>query len=295
MKFNTFNRNSFNLRQLILWSIFFIGLIFASIITAALMGFAKLEMKTSLIISILLQDCLVFIMPALLTSSIISERPIAFIRLHKTPNLRHIAFVVLFYILSLPAMNYIVSLNEAITLPASLSGLENWMRDTEDAAKQVTDILIANDSIPSLISSILLIGVITGFSEEIFFRGTMQNIFESRPMNLHVSIWFTAIIFSVLHFQFFGFIPRLLLGAIFGYLMVWTGSLWTPIIAHTLNNSTVVISAYLISNNIISNNLDLIGIPPSGEFPKIAFISLILSCLLIKYREYFFIEKKKPE
>ena len=90
----------------------------------------------------------------------------------------------------------------------------------------------------------------------------------------------------MLHFQFFGFVPRLLLGAIFGYLLHWTGSLWVPIIAHALNNSVVVVSAYLLPATEAATTIDAIGVPTDGGFPKLAFISLILTCFFLRYRSH---------
>jgi len=71
--------------------------------------------------------------------------------------------------------------------------------------------------------------------------------------NVHVAIWTTAIIFSAIHFQFFGFLPRMLLGALFGYVLIYTGSIWMPVLAHFINNSVGVLGYYLAQNtNLIS-------------------------------------------
>lgn len=292
-----FDRNSFNTRQLIMWSTFFVGLIFATIIMSATSRLMASNPKLSIYVSMVIQDILVFIAPAFITAIIISRKAATFLRLNVTPKWRELAFMLLLFIVSLPAMNYIVSLNEAIRLPESLSGIEQTLRAMENAAQDVTDMLIGdNSTLIQLLPSLILVGALAGFSEEIFFRGTMQSIFVSRPTNIHVSVWFTALLFSVLHFQFYGFIPRLLMGAMFGYMLVWSGSLWIPVIAHTLNNSVVVVGTYLINNNIISANLDNIGIPPEGELPRLAFISFVLTLFLFRYKRFFFKTKtSKPE
>ena len=290
------NRNSLNSRQIILWSCFFFGLVFASIITAALTGILSIGSKPLLTISIVLQDLLVFIIPAFITARFITSKPMLFLKLNVTPHWRDILFVILLLAISMPAMNYIVYLNEQLSLPDSLSAIEQWMRATEDAAKAVTDSFLTGNTLLGLLGCVLLLGVLTGLSEEMLFRGALQGtLIESR--NVHFSIWLTAFVFSVLHFQFFGFVPRMLLGAIFGYLLVWTGSLWVPVIAHALNNSVVVISSYFHPTtpeaaNTIETSFETIGVPTDGDFPKLAFISLILTYFLLRYR-YLILPRKK--
>ena len=290
------NRNSLNSRQIILWSCFFFGLVFASIITAALTGILSIGSKPLLTISIVLQDLLVFIIPAFITARFITSKPLSFLKLNVTPHWRDILFVILLLAISMPAMNYIVYLNEQLSLPDSLSAIEQWMRATEDAAKAVTDSFLTGNTLLGLLGCVLLLGVLTGLSEEMLFRGALQGtLIESR--NVHFSIWLTAFVFSVLHFQFFGFVPRMLLGAIFGYLLVWTGSLWVPVIAHALNNSVVVISSYFHPTtpeaaNAIETSFETIGVPTDGDFPKLAFISLILTYFLLRYR-YLILPRKK--
>ena len=95
-----------------------------------------------------------------------------------------------------------------------------------------------------------------GLSEEIFFRGFIQRLFIENKLNHHLAIWFTAILFSAIHLQFFGFVPRVLLGAVLGYLYFYSGNLWLSIIAHTVNNGFAVVMAYItgsLESDPISN------------------------------------------
>ena len=83
------------------------------------------------------------------------------------------------------------------------------------------------------------------------FRGSLQRLISERKINIHVAVWVTAFIFSIIHLQIFGFVPRLLLGAFFGYMLAWSGSLWLPIMAHAFNNSLTSCSYYYTSMNDI--------------------------------------------
>ena len=176
-------------------------------------------------------------------------------------------------------MNFIVHCNESIVLPESLSHIEKAMKAMEEASRQQINILLGKPSIGSLIISILIVGVLTGIGEELFFRGGLQNILRTCPMNPHLAIWITAVIFSAMHFQFYGFIPRVLLGAFFGYLAFWSKSIWLPIFAHTLNNSLVVISSWLISRNTSNIDLNKIGTDFSPEAYTLIVISIIATTL----------------
>ena len=119
-----------------------------------------------------------------------------------------------------------------------------------------------------------------GLSEEILFRGTLQQLFLSSGLNRHLAIWITSIIFSAIHMQFFGFVPRLLLGAYFGYLLWWSRSLWLPVIIHAFNNSIVVYSTWKsgeISEGGGDSSIDQWGL----DSPMLILASAILTVFII--------------
>ncbi len=229
-------------------------------------------------ISLFTQNVLAFMLPVVITVVFISAKPLEYLRLNKAPSIKSITFLIATFIVMTPAFNYIVDWNNNISLPESMKGIESWMRTAENAAQAVTNKILNENN---LIVSILIIGMLTGMSEEMLFRGGLQTILRSRPMSIHMAIWVTAIIFSIMHFQFFGFVPRVLLGAFFGYLAYWSGSLWTAVIAHALNNSTVIVAHRI--NQASGYNLDNLGLVNNGEFPVLAICSLIVTTLLIYY------------
>lgn len=237
-------------------------------------------------LSILTQNLLTFILPVVIAVAFITPKPATFLQLDKIPSLKTFLLVIAVYIAMTPALNYIVDWNNNISLPKSMAGIEIFMRNAENAALAVTSMILEQNNI---IVSILLVGCLTGLGEEVFFRGGLQQIFLSRPMNIHIAIWITAFIFSALHFQFFGFFPRLLLGALFGYLAYWSGSLWTAIFAHALNNSTTIIAHEINKQN--GFNLDNLGVPQSGEIPWLAIISLLVSIAII----YIYLKTTKQQ
>lgn len=141
-----------------------------------------------------------------------------------------------------PLVGFLGEINEQLRLPEFLSGFENWMRGMEDNASKLIDRFMQVETVGGLLFNIFMIAVIPALGEELLFRGVIQKIFTSMTRNYHWGIWISAFLFSALHMQFYGFLPRMLLGGIFGYLLVFSGSIWLPIIAHFLNNALGVLA-----------------------------------------------------
>ena len=261
-------------RLLVLLCLMGLGLIVASIISVLVVNWGMLSMLT-------VQDVLAFIVPAIAAMAIFYRRPLHAMCLDRAPGWKAIAIVVTFYILSLPAMNWIVSFNESMSLPASMSGIEQLMRSLEDAVAETTKTLLDIHSIWELVPCVLVVGLMAGLSEEILFRGAMLRTMQDSRLGQHAVVWIVAIVFSAIHMQFYGFIPRMLLGVWLGYLLVWTRSLWVPIIAHTLNNSTVVVMSYLANKGVVAEDFgDHLGLPADGGFPWLAMASVVVSVAL---------------
>lgn len=142
-------------------------------------------------------------------------------------------------------LSWAVELNRQMHLPDFLRELESWMRNQEDKMAELTHRLLSVNSPPELAVNLLMIALLPALGEELIFRGCIQKIFTRWTKNHHLGIWIAAIIFSAIHLQFYGFLPRMLLGALFGYLLVWSNNLWFPILGHFVNNATAVITAYV--------------------------------------------------
>lgn len=261
-------------RLLVLLCMMAFGLVLLSIASVLLA-------KSDMLIQLTAQDILVFIVPAVAAMAIFYRRPLHAMQLDRAPSWRAIMVVVLFYFLSLPAMNWLVEFNKSMALPASLSAIEEAMRVAEDAAAELTEDLLSFKSVGMLIACTLVVGFMAGLSEEMLFRGAMLRTMQDSRLGPHAAVWIVAILFSAFHLQFYGFIPRMVLGAWLGYLLVWTRSLWVPIIAHTLNNSTVVVLSYLANIGVVDQDMgDTIGLPADGAFPWLALCSLV-ACLAL--------------
>lgn len=283
----TRKRKDFKLgsRLLVLLFMMGVGLIVASIIFLLTNNGHMLTLLT-------LQDVIVFILPAVVTMALFYYRPLHVMGFDKAPDWMSLAIIVLFYIISLPGMNWLVNINEAMTLPSWMSGIEQWMRASEDEAAATTQNLLDIHTFGQFLVSLFVIAFMAGLSEEALFRGAMLRTMQDSRLGTHAVVWITAIAFSAIHMQFYGFVPRLVLGLWLGYLFVWTGSLWVPIIAHTLNNSAVVLFSYLANMGIVPEGYgDNLGIPVDGGFPWLAILSIIASIALALWAHHYYSHK----
>lgn len=144
----------------------------------------------------------------------------------------------------LPIVGVLNEWNQGISFPDALAPLEQWMREAEDAAAELQERFLSGTSYLDLIINIVIMAITPAICEELLFRGVLQNQLEKWFKNAHIAVWVAAIIFSAIHFQFYGFLPRMVLGAALGYLLVYGKSLWLPIVAHCVNNSLAVITAW---------------------------------------------------
>jgi membrane protease YdiL (CAAX protease family) len=136
---------------------------------------------------------------------------------------------------------WVTFLNENIVFPEALAGIEQAFQEMEEQLRKVTLYLIQFETLPQFFVALLVIAAIPGFGEELLFRGVLQNKFYAIFKNKHVAVWISAIIFGIIHLQFYGVITRTLLGALFGYLFVYSGNLFYPMLSHFLNNALTLI------------------------------------------------------
>ncbi len=139
----------------------------------------------------------------------------------------------------------LISWNASLELPEALSDIERYMRLKEDELMELTKYFTDFQNIGEFLLGFLVIGILAGIGEEVLFRGVLQPKLQYYLGNPHAGIWIAAFIFSAIHFQFYGFFPRMLLGAVFGYLYHYSGTLTYPIIGHILNNGITVVLIYL--------------------------------------------------
>ncbi|MBL4669162.1 MAG: CPBP family intramembrane metalloprotease [Flavobacteriales bacterium] len=191
--------------------------------------------------------------------------------------INYLLILVLMIVLT-PFISWVIEVNANMVLPDFMSGIEQWMRDSEHNAEQATKAFLTFNGIGSLLYILLIVAIVPAIGEELLFRGVLQKIFINWSKNAHLGIWVSAILFSALHMQFFGFFPRLLLGILFGYIFYWSKSLWVPILGHFINNGVVVVISYLYPEMVNNTESSIFG---EGESSVIIYIgSFIISAIV---------------
>ena len=207
----------------------------------------------------ILQSVLLFIVPAVIAGYLFERSPSGYFGMKKVPSGSVLLMILLIMMVSLPMINGMVSLNEMMKLPAAFAGMEQWMKEAEDQAAQITENFLDVHSVDGFTVNMLMIAVIPAIGEELLFRGLFQRLFGEWFKNIHVAIILAAFLFGAVHLQFYGLLPRMILGVMFGYLYLWTGTLWAPVIAHFLNNGAAVLVSYLSNTGVIHADYEKFG------------------------------------
>lgn len=195
----------------------------------------------------LFQSMAMFLLPPLCMAYLWTQEPMKWLKMDKCQRPGVSLMAILIMLLALPAINLIGHINQQMVLPSFLEPLEQWMKVHEETAGQLTEQFLHVDTYGGLVINILLMALLPAVAEELSFRGVLMNLFPAKGDRVpHVAIWCTAILFSAVHMQFYGFLPRMLMGALFGYVLVWTGNLWVPILMHFTNNAMAVL-LYFVS------------------------------------------------
>jgi membrane protease YdiL (CAAX protease family) len=173
-------------------------------------------------------------------------------------SLKQGVIVLFFAVVALPVISMLAEWNKGMELPQFLASMEEMMREMEESSKVLTERFLNTTSVGRMFVNLLVMAMLPAVCEEMMFRGWLQRVL-GRSVDYHTAIWVSAFVFSTIHFQFYGFIPRMLIGAALGYLYCYTGSLWAPIIAHFTNNAVAVVVAFLTYNGYTSIDFELIG------------------------------------
>ncbi len=247
----------------ILKILIYLFILLASFIVAAVLlgitGILQISSIELIRITAIIQNIVIFILPVLFASAMFSPTPFSFLHINSVPALSSVIMTTLIMVVATPFMNMVIEWNQSVTFPESIQNIETWMRNSENAATAITDQILDVHSLGALLLTICLVGILTGIGEEFVFRGMLQQLIGESLNSKHLAIWITAFIFSAIHFQFFGFIPRFILGLFLGYLLIWTGNLWVPVFAHALNNSIAVIVSYLNDGKAGESYWDQLG------------------------------------
>lgn len=203
-----------------------------------------------------------FILPAFMFSWICYRKQwLKYFELATTPAILALVFAIIALFAAYPLVQLSYEVNSALPLP-------EWMTAMEDNAAEVLQDILAMDSVGSFLITILLVAILPGIGEELVFRGILQKQIHEWTKKPVLSVWIAAIIFSGIHMQFEGFLPRVVLGALLGFVYLWSNNLWIPITVHAVNNGTQVAALYF-------TGVDLSDVGQESSMPLNAWIILV--------------------
>ena len=268
-------KQSTGMRVFIFLIILFVSSLAGAAVSTAFMFAGDLGMKIAQGIS----SILMFVVPPIVYYFITRKEramPALGFRAVNKPWPLYILIGAALMFVSLPVTNQLTAWNEAMNFGSAFERLEEYMKTLEEAAQAATEKMLKANNIGGLLFNLLIIALIPAVGEELTFRGVLQQGL-TRRMNPHVAIILSAAIFSFIHFQFYGFLPRMFLGILLGYMFYVSGSLWTSIVMHFVNNGTAVVLYYLNDKGIINVDVDHFGAMP----PTMVAISAVVTIALI--------------
>ncbi len=219
-----------------------------------------------------------FLIPALVFWKLVERKGTEAFNLQNRNSYAGLVPIFFLTIVLMPFTGMISEWNESMILPDSLSGIEAWMKENELTLANLTEYFLSFQTIGQLLIAVVVIAIIPAIGEEVLFRGILQRKLAEHWANVHLAIWVSAFIFSVIHFQFYGFFPRLFLGAMFGYLYFWTGRLAMAIFAHFVNNAVTVVLMWMYRQKMID-----IDIASSQSVPVwTGLLSLVAALWLLR-------------
>ena len=231
----------------------------------------------------IIQSIGLFIVPAFIIGYIFHNRPSVYLGFISTKSFL-IILTIFIFLAAIPLINSLALLNESMQFPNWLNGLENWMIEQEASVAELTEAFLKMDNLGSLIFNIIMIGVLPALGEELIFRGIIQRLFAEWTKNIHLGVIIAAILFSALHMQFYGFLPRMVLGILLGYLFYWSRSIWIPILGHFVNNTTALILYYFYEDTM-TKNIEGIGVGSNIIIYLVVGILLIIPLLNLFYKK----------
>lgn len=225
-----------------------------------------------------------FILPAMFASILFSTDSYSYLHVDRKPKSVLVPLVIVLMFVAVPFINWMMEVNSHLHFPESMKSVETWMKQQEGKANDMTLAFLQGTSFSTLLVNLFVIAFLPALGEELLFRGVIQKLFIGLTNRKTAGIILTALLFSALHLQFYGFLPRFALGVLLGFLLEWSGSLWLPIIAHFVNNGAAVIMAWMASRNALPFDPDKIGAGASQMLPLLVSV-VITAAILSMIRE----------
>ena len=253
----------------------FVGILISSIISPTEIDSLLNENIFRLKMSQLIASLFIFIVPSVVLSYFTFNESLNIFGFKRGLKRQNLQIILLIMIFIQPFVIFCVQINSSVldSISEYIPAIYKQMKIMEDRATELTEFLLQMNTIGDLFFNIFLIALIPAIGEELFFRGIIQQKLKN-ILTPHLSVFITSFIFSAIHFQFFGFLPRFFLGMILGYLFLYSRNLWTSIFAHFINNALGVLLMYSSFKDNLS--FDVTKVPNIEVSPLLASFSILV-------------------
>ena len=247
-------------RLFILLALIIIGLILGTVIGLAYVFITKSNPNdlNALRFMQISSQLFTFVFPPIAYAFLVKEKPVNALGLKKSKILWFLIGIAMIFVI-MPFNSILAEWNANLTLPDSMSRIESLMKQMQDAATEMIEKFVSVDTIGGLVLNLFMIAGLAALGEELLFRSIIQTSLIKICKNAHIGILIASVIFSFIHFEFYGFFPRLILGMLLGYMFYFSGSIWIPMLMHFLNNGTVVLIYFLNNKGIQNIDVDTFG------------------------------------
>ena len=273
-------------RFFILLALIIIGLILGTIIGWAYVFITKSNPQdlNALRFMQISSQLFTFVFPPIAYAFLVKEKPVNALGLKKSKTLWILIGIAMIFAI-MPFNSVIAEWNANLTLPESMSKIESLMKQMQEAATEIIEKFVSVDTIGGLILNLFMIAGLAALGEELLFRSIIQTSLIKICKNAHIGILIASAIFSFIHFEFYGFFPRLILGMLLGYMFYFSGSIWISMLMHFLNNGTVVFIYFLNNKGITNIDVDTFGQTSIPVLIVSIVVMIVLFLLSIKYSD----------
>ena len=222
----------------------------------------------------IIQFVSLFLIPSFLCAWFFSTDSKKYLGLKKPSNMGYFLVAAGVLLVALPLVSFLGELNRNVQLP---SGVANWMKEQEDEAAKTIKALLSKHTIKDLILNLICIAGLAAVGEELLFRGVAQRLLIKLCKSPWAGIIISAFLFSAMHVQFYGFLPRFVLGILLGVIYWYSGSLWTAILAHFVYDAALIILVYFNPESLNDENtLNLSNIALGAAISAALVVFLVL-------------------
>lgn len=273
-------------RIFLLMALIIIGLILGTVIGLAYVFITKSDPNdlNALRFMQISSQIFTFVFPPIAYAFLVKEKPVNALGLKKSKILWILIGIAMIFVI-MPFNSILAEWNANLTLPESMSKIESLMKQMQDAATEMIEKFVSVDTIGGLILNLFMIAGLAALGEELLFRSIIQTSLIKICKNAHIGILIASVIFSFIHFEFYGFFPRLILGMLLGYMFYFSGSIWIPMLMHFLNNSTVVLIYFLNNKGITNIDVDTFGQTSTPVLIASIVVMIVLFLFSIKYSD----------